>query len=68
MSNVLLIQNTISEGSGYLGKLLADDGFDITSVNAKHEKIPEKRFSLVVLLGAPQSANDDLLISKKNKN
>ena len=67
MSNVLLIQNTKSEGSGYLGKLLTDDGFDITSVNAKHEKIPEKRFSLVVILGAPQSANDDLLYLKEEQ-
>jgi GMP synthase (glutamine-hydrolysing) len=67
MSNVLLIQNTTSEGSGYLGKLLANDGFDITSVNAKHEKIPEKRFSLVVILGAPQSANDDLLYLRQEQ-
>ena len=42
MSNVLLIQNTRIEGSGYLGKLLTHDGFEITSVNAKHEKIPHK--------------------------
>ena len=67
MSSVLLIQNTTSEGSGYLGKLLTDDGFDITSVNAKYEKIPEKRFSLVVILGAPQSANDDLLYLKEEQ-
>ena len=60
MSTVLLVQNTKSEGSGYLGKLLTDDGFDIVSVNAKHDKIPENKFSLVVILGAPQSANDDL--------
>ena len=67
MSNVLLIQNTTSEGSGYLGKLLTDDGFDITSVNAKHEKIPENKFSLLVILGAPQSANDDLLYLKEEQ-
>ncbi|MBT3580546.1 MAG: C26 family cysteine hydrolase domain-containing family [Nitrosopumilus sp.] len=60
MSDVLLVQNTTSEGSGYLGKLLTDDGFDIVSINAKHEKIPENKFSLAVILGAPQSANDDL--------
>ena len=60
MSNVLLIQNTRIEGSGYLGELLSDDGFDITSIHAKHETIPEKNFSLVVILGAPESANDDL--------
>ena len=60
MSDVLLVQNTRIEGSGYLGELLSNDGFDITSINAKHEKIPDKKFSLVVILGAPESANDDL--------
>ncbi|MFQ5782215.1 MAG: type 1 glutamine amidotransferase [Nitrosopumilus sp.] len=60
MSSVLLVQNTRIEGSGYLGKLLKNDGFKITSVNAKHEQLPNKEFSLVVILGAPESANDDL--------
>ena len=60
MSDVLLVQNTRIEGSGYLGELLQKDGFEITSVNAKHEKLPDKSFSLVVILGAPESANDDL--------
>ena len=60
MSDVLLVQNTKVEGSGYLGELLENDGFQITSVNAKHEKLPENDFSLVVILGAPESANDDL--------
>ena len=60
MSNVLLVQNTRIEGSGYLGELLQKDGFEITSVNAKHEKLPNNDFSLVVVLGAPESANDDL--------
>ena len=60
MSDVLLVQNTRIEGSGYLGELLKDDGFDITSINVKHEELPEKKFSLAVILGAPESANDDL--------
>ena len=60
MSDVLLVQNTRIEGSGYLGELLEKDGFEVTSVNAKHEKFPDKDFSLVVILGAPESANDDL--------
>ena len=60
MSEVLLIQNTRIEGSGHLGNLLSNDGFDITSVHAKHEEIPKKKFSFVVILGAPESANDDL--------
>jgi GMP synthase-like glutamine amidotransferase len=59
MSDVLVVQNTRIESSGYLGKLLSSDGFDITSINAKHETIPNKKFSLVVILGAPESANDD---------
>jgi len=60
MSDVLLIQNTRIEDSGYLGELLKDDGFDITSISAKHEELPQKKFSLAVILGAPESANDDL--------
>jgi len=60
MSDVLLVQNTKNEGSGYLGDLLKNDGFEITSVNAKHEQLPKKDFSLVVILGAPESANDNL--------
>jgi len=60
MSDVLLVQNTRIEGSGYLGELLQKDGFEITSVNAKHEKLPDRDFSLVVVLGAPESANDNL--------
>ena len=60
MSNVLLVQNTKIEGSGYLGDLLNNDGFEITSVNAKHEPLSKKDFSLVVILGAHESANDDL--------
>jgi GMP synthase (glutamine-hydrolysing) len=60
MSDVLLVQNTTMEGSGFLGDLLKEDGFNIHSVHAKHEKLPEKENSLVVILGAPESANDNL--------
>ena len=61
MSDVLLVQNTRVEGSGHLGDLLNDDGFGITSVNAKHEKLLDPDdFAFVVILGAPESANDDL--------
>ena len=60
MSDVLLVQNTRIEGSGYLGNLLQNDGFEITSVDAKHDQLPKNDFSLVVILGAPESANDDL--------
>ncbi len=60
MSRVLLVQNTRAEGSGHLGRLLADDGFDTVSINAKRDPIPDADFALVVILGAPESANDDL--------
>ena len=60
MSDILLVQNTKIEDAGYLGELLKEDGFNIHSVYAKQEKLPEKKYSLVVILGAPESANDDL--------
>jgi len=60
MSDVLLVQNTRIQGSGYLGDLLKADGFNITSINAKPDKLPNKDFSFVVILGAAESANDDL--------
>ena len=60
MSEVLVIQNTRIEEIGYLGELLNNDGFVIHLVNAKHEKLPEKNYSLLVILGATESANDDL--------
>lgn len=60
MSDVLFVQNNRIEGSGYLGDILKEDGFDIHLVNGKYEKLPEKEYSLVVILGAPESANDNL--------
>ncbi len=39
MSDVLLVQNTKIESSGYLGDLLKNDGFEITLVNAQHEQL-----------------------------
>ena len=60
MTSVLVIQNTRIEGSGLLGKLLEEDGFDITSIHAKQEKIPSSEHDLLVVLGAPESANDEL--------
>jgi GMP synthase-like glutamine amidotransferase len=61
VSDVLIIQNSRIEGSGYLGDLLKKDGFNINSIQAKHEKLPEKEYSLVVILGGAESANDNLL-------
>ena len=60
MADVLLVQNTRIEHSGHLGELLQKDGFSIDSVHAKHEKLPDSDYSLVVILGGPESANDQL--------
>ena len=51
-----------------MGELLKNDGFDITSIDAKHEPLPTKDFELIVILGAPESVNDDLpyLLAEQN--
>lgn len=60
MSEFLVIQNTRIEGIGTLGDLIRADGFRITTVLAKNEKIPEKKYDAMIILGAPESANDNL--------
>ena len=67
MSNVLFVQNTRIEGSGHLGNLLTEDGFKVQSIYAKQENIPEQEFSMVVILGAPESANDNLSYLQKEQ-
>jgi len=56
----LVVQNTRIEGSGSLGRLLAEDGFGIDTVYAKKEPVPTDARSMLVILGGPESANDDL--------
>lgn len=65
MSEVLVIQNTKVEGIGTLGDLLKADGCRIKTVLAKSEKIPETKHDAVIILGAPESANDDLIYLKQ---
>jgi GMP synthase (glutamine-hydrolysing) len=60
VANVLAIQNTRNEGIATLGKLFEEDGFSITTVLAKKEKIPSINPRVIVILGAPESANDYL--------
>ena len=60
MSDVLIVQNTDLEGPGMLEHLLRKDGFDLNLVNAKHEALQEKEYSLIIILGATESANDNL--------
>ena len=60
MSEFLIIQNTKIEGIGTLGDLLKADGFRTKTILAKNEKIPENKYDAMIILGAPESANDDL--------
>ncbi|MGI0003022.1 MAG: type 1 glutamine amidotransferase [Nitrosopumilaceae archaeon] len=60
MDDVLVIQNSSAEGLGNLESLLTNDGFRLQNVFAKKENIPQNDYSLLVVLGAPESANDNL--------
>ena len=60
MSEVLVIQNSRFECLAALGKLLHADGFKIRNIQAKNEKIPVIKPRFIIILGAPESANDDL--------
>lgn len=60
MKNVLVIQNARLEGPGTIGELLQSDGFSIQTILAKKEKIPPLDHAMILVLGAPESANDDL--------
>ena len=60
MSDILVIKNAKLEGPGTLGKLFESDGFKLETVFAKKEKIPQLDHSVVMVLGAPESANNNL--------
>ncbi len=60
MEDVVVVQNTRIEGTGILGKLLKNDGFKIKQVFAKTEELPQNDASFLIVLGGPQSANDNL--------
>lgn len=60
MTDMLVLQNAKYEGLSGLGRLLEEDGFRTKIVFAKKEKIPKEDYSAVIILGAPESANDDL--------
>lgn len=60
MSEILVVQNTKNEGMASLGRLFEKDGFDLVTVLAKKEPIPKISPRAIVILGAPESANDDL--------
>ena len=68
MSDVLILQNSRIEGPAFLGQLLEEDGFKTQIVYAKTEKIPTLDHSALIILGAAESANDDLAYLKEEMN
>lgn len=60
MSKILVIKNAGLEGPGTIGNLLESDGFGLEIISAKKQKIPPLDHSMVLVLGAPESANDEL--------
>lgn len=58
MSDVLVIQNTRLEGAGVLKKLLLDDGFTLDVIDAQSQNVPQRQYSMGIILGGPQGAND----------
>ncbi len=60
MKNVLIIQNADIEGPGNLSRLLQEDEFDIRTVYAQKAPLPTELYSMLVILGGPQGANDQL--------
>jgi GMP synthase-like glutamine amidotransferase len=68
MSDILVVQNAKYEGLAGLGRLLQEDGFKTRTVFAKKEKIPKPDSSAIIILGAPESANDDLPYLKEELN
>ncbi len=60
MPKILVIKNARLEGPGMIGDLFKSDGFELQTIFAKKEKIPALDHSTILILGAPESANDDL--------
>ena len=60
MTDVFVLQNSKYEGLSGLGRLLEEDGFRTKIIFAKKENIPKVDYSAAIILGAPESANDDL--------
>lgn len=65
MPDILILQNSRFEGPAFLGQLLEEDGFKTQIIHAKTEKIPTFNHSALIILGAVESANDNLTYLKE---
>jgi len=68
MSDILVIQNSNLEGLGNLKHHFESDGFKLKTILATNEKIPQDNFSALIVLGAPESANDEFGYLKNEMN
>jgi len=68
MYDILILQNSRIEGPAFLGQLLEEDGFKTQIIYAKTEKIPTLDHSALIILGAAESANNDLAYLKEEMN
>lgn len=60
MPSVLVLQNNSYETLGTLETLLRNDNYSITTLCAWHDDISKNNYDMLIILGAPQNANDSL--------
>ena len=60
LSSVLVLQNNPNETLGTLETLLRNDNYSITTLCAWRDDIPKNNYDMLIILGAPQNANDSL--------
>jgi len=68
MSNILVIQNSKIETLGNLKYLFESDGFNLQTILATNEKIPQDNFLALIILGGPESANEKFDYLKNEMN
>lgn len=60
MARALVLQNSPLEGPGLLAGLLEGDGHEVEVLDARRGGLERSGFGLLVVLGGPEGANDDL--------
>ena len=68
MSDILVIQNSKIETLGNLKYFFESDGFNLQTILATNEKIPQDNFLALIVLGGPESANEKFDYLKNEMN
>jgi len=68
MSDILVIQNSKIETLGNLKYLFESDGFNLQTILATNEKIPQDNFLALIILGGSESANEKFDYLKNEMN